>query len=798
MQAPLHRVALLPRPAAAQQQSAAAALPPAAAPHGNAVRSALTFGRFLLRSACGELGTWWFLFFLVVAPFQAAGSALSPTDSFTVLIPLAGVLALGLAREALAELRSVRADKEVNAAPVVVLRAGAGGAAPAWQAATWGALVEGDVVRLACDEAAPADLALLATGSAGGRAALCSAAQLTGRAALVERAVPLAVAQALGLPGGGGGASDDPAALAAALQGRWLACPPPSADLRAFEVALEAAPADGAASGEASSSSSSSSAASAAAAGAQGAVSVPASGALLRGEVLRGTPWAVGVVAYAGARCKAQAWAGAAAAAAAAPWRDSRKPNPTQRKLTHLTLALLALLALFVVAMVLGYGIFTQVYLGRSAHWYLPFLVPKRMPLDEILGLWASSTLLLNQLVPISLLLTPTLARLVQEWALERLVVEEAWGEGGGAEGLPLARVANSGATCEVLGQVGTIVTDKTGTLTREEYVLRALAVAGQFGVQTFALGGSARARAGAAAAAAAAAEEDHPGSAAGLDAKGAGELAEAAAVPGGGAGEALLCMALCHEAQWAAARGQGGAPLSAASPEETALLDGLAGLGHCAVAGIGGGGSGGGGGGGARTVALRSGSGAAREYTVLAVNPYVPGARCMSVLVQGARGSAPVLWWKGAEDALHGLVSGGQRAEQQQQEAAAAQRPASAAAAAPLAGGAGAGAGAGPGPGRRRRQRQRRQQRRRAAPVRVAARAHAARRGLCSAGHARADAGVPARERGGGGGSGGGSGGARRRGRRRGAGAPAALAPAAPGLRGPRVHAGAGRAPRH
>jgi hypothetical protein len=34
-------------------------------------------------------------------------------------------------------------------------------------------------------------------------------------------------------------------------------------------------------------------------------VGVPASGALLRSEVLRGTPWAVGAVAYAGPRCKA-------------------------------------------------------------------------------------------------------------------------------------------------------------------------------------------------------------------------------------------------------------------------------------------------------------------------------------------------------------------------------------------------------------------------------------------------------------------------------------------------------------
>jgi magnesium-transporting ATPase (P-type)/class 3 adenylate cyclase len=469
-------------------------------------------------------------YFLIIACVQLS-TDLSPTNRFSTLLPLCVVLAVSCGKEAVEDARRRAADAAVNGSWTSVLAPPlADGGAARWAPTQWRELQVGDVVRLAADEAVPADLVLLATATPHPQAP----ARVTGDPPMRDSVVPgtnsthvppagsISESQSASAAGGTAfvetasldgetnlkqkrslaatqGAGSDPIALAH-VSGS-LMCEAPNARLHSFEgaLALASAHADlhaadppGAGAGIA-----------------QSAISPPAGkqyamstdNVLLRGTTLRNTAWAVGLVVYTGHDTKLLRNAGGA------PSKRSRVDVLVDRVVGGMLAALVALCA----AVAVGSAVWTAAH-ARGA-WYLPFLqlaagAPQStanatalltggaasgaapvVAVASVLQTWVTALLLFNNLVPISLYVTLELVKVAQAAAIEadpQLVYRcpagqppDAAGCSGGGDGPAVAVPARARTSNlnENLGQIEVLFTDKTGTLTANDMVLRCLSV---------------------------------------------------------------------------------------------------------------------------------------------------------------------------------------------------------------------------------------------------------------------------------------------------------------------------------
>ena len=99
---------------------------------------------------------------------------LSPTNQFSTILPLSGVLLLSLVKEASEDWRRHAADRAVNASPARVLRGGS------LVDVLWRDIRVGDVVHLYDHDAVPADMVLLAAGETGAGLAYIETSSLDG------------------------------------------------------------------------------------------------------------------------------------------------------------------------------------------------------------------------------------------------------------------------------------------------------------------------------------------------------------------------------------------------------------------------------------------------------------------------------------------------------------------------------------------------------------------------------------------------------------------------------------------
>lgn len=82
----------------------------------------------------------------------------SPYSSFSVILPLAFVIFLGMGRELWEDWRRVKGDREVNSRPVLVYTADG-----KMTTKVWSNISVGDVVRVDNEQYFPADLLLLSS-----------------------------------------------------------------------------------------------------------------------------------------------------------------------------------------------------------------------------------------------------------------------------------------------------------------------------------------------------------------------------------------------------------------------------------------------------------------------------------------------------------------------------------------------------------------------------------------------------------------------------------------------------------
>ena len=187
---------------------------------------------------------------------------------------------------------------------------------------------------------------------------------------------------------------------------------------------------------------------------------------LLRGAVLKNTQWIYGVVVYTGHETKIM-------------MNSSETPNK-RTKMTRKTDKQCAYVAFGVFFLTFIGAVFNFYYDTQvlPSHWYLNspelgFVIRRNWTIFAFIRVMLSYLLLLNTLVPISLFVTLEFIKLVMAYMVSQdleLYDEET----------DSSAVARSSNLMEELGQIQCILTDKTGTLTRNEMILKHLIIEGE------------------------------------------------------------------------------------------------------------------------------------------------------------------------------------------------------------------------------------------------------------------------------------------------------------------------------
>lgn len=426
------------------------------------------------------------IYFLIVSMIQLF-TDLSPTNKYSTVIPLVGVLAVSLIKEAFEDFGRHKADRKVNNEIIEVIRHGR------WQPIRWADIEAGDVVYLENNQPVPADVLLVAAAGNSGTAYV-DTASLDGETNLKSRTA-VTHTQVLG---------DEPRSLMK-LVGSRISCDHPNALLYRFNGILSIRPPKSRRSTE---------------------CTLSNDQVILRGMTLRNTAWAVGVAIYCGHESKVMLNA-----------RDPpKKRSRVEGYIDKFVIGILLLLIVLCTITAIG----SSFWSGSVTAPYLPFLVGKDADggerfFDGFL-VWVTSFLLFNNLLPISLVVTCELARFVQAKSIDgdltmvyyppsnelptdkaqdkapnsrnydyedeytrprsksrssksRKRRKSAIGTGPRlrvptaseiASGRAIPAKARTSNLNESLGQVAYIVTDKTGTLTENRMVFRALSVGGR------------------------------------------------------------------------------------------------------------------------------------------------------------------------------------------------------------------------------------------------------------------------------------------------------------------------------
>ena len=438
------------------------------------------------------------VYFLVIGVLQldVFFPGLSPTHWSTTIGPLLVVLSINAVKEAVDDYGRHKSDAEVNARTVEVVRVAGAGVGPSGRGGAeavdvervaWRDLRVGDVARVRADHEIPADLLLVASSDRNGLA-FVETANLDGETNLKVKCVaPVARAQtkkgretekALGDPLDatalrrvlGGGARlecEAPNNQLYKFEGKWIAR---SGDDEMPERDAEAAVssrekksiADGAASSESC----------------EGfeavrseTVGLSADNVLLRGSTLRNAKWALGVVVFTGGDTKLMRNAA----------RAPRKTSRLERHMNVLVMCVGAFQTLVGLALAGAQREWLwrenpEVAAGSSGshgsgtagatmrHWYLePSGVWPDVEVADARGFltqFVRFVVLLNALIPISLYVTLELVKVIQcaLVARDRHMYDAANEQRCGVRTTTLN---------EELGAVSCVLSDKTGTLTR-------------------------------------------------------------------------------------------------------------------------------------------------------------------------------------------------------------------------------------------------------------------------------------------------------------------------------------------
>ncbi|KAI9226438.1 MAG: hypothetical protein DHS80DRAFT_18695, partial [Piptocephalis tieghemiana] len=426
-------------------------------PSSNSIRTArYTIWSFVPRQLYAQFSKIANVYFLFISILQLI-PGLSATGQFTTIIPLSIFTCLAMAHEAWDDYRRHRMDVVENERECEVLRIHRPGSqipppsqsgplsdssipsystsSPArpsaiWEKTRWKDLGVGDVVRIRSEDWVPADLLLLSSSSEDGSAYVETAA-LDGETNMKHRRPPsgpldAATRSASGLAG---------------LQG-WVSAELPHQELYSFTGFIQAE------------------------CGLVGSgkrirmkdqCPLGIGHLLLRGTRIKNVSWAHGLVLYTGEESKVRL---------NALKRPPIKAPAIQRQINRAVISIFAMLLFLVILLT----ILNQSWSSVFHPWYLP---PPDHSLTFIVQTAAGYIVLMNTLIPISLYVTMEIVKVFQAY----LITQDL---GMWDPRTSTRAAARTSAINEDLGQVSCVFSDKTGTLTENEMRLRAASVSGR------------------------------------------------------------------------------------------------------------------------------------------------------------------------------------------------------------------------------------------------------------------------------------------------------------------------------
>ncbi|CAI5467554.1 unnamed protein product [Closterium sp. Yama58-4] len=357
------------------------------------------------------------LYFLLCAIL--ALTPLTPYAPYSLIAPLVLVVGVSMIKEAIEDWRRYLADDEVNKRKVL-RHVGEGRFEPC----EWKAVRVGDVVKVLKDEFFPADLLMLASSYPDG-VCYVETMNLDGETNLklrkaLERTLPL----------------EDPEALAKFTA--EIKCEDPNPSLYTFVGNLEWE-------GE--------------------ATALTAAQVLLRDSKLRNTAWVVGVVIFTGHDSKVMMNATAAPS----------KRSSIERRMDKIIYFLFACLLLMAIVGSIVFGLRTKDQM--PSWWYLgpndtdAYYDPAKPAASSVLQC-LTAIILYGYLIPISLYVSIEIVKIFQAW-----FISADRGMYFAETDMP-ARARTSNLN-EELGQVDTVLSDKTGTLTCNQMDFLKCSIAG-------------------------------------------------------------------------------------------------------------------------------------------------------------------------------------------------------------------------------------------------------------------------------------------------------------------------------
>lgn len=356
------------------------------------------------------------IFFTFIALFQQIPNV-SPTGRFTTLVPLICILGVSAVKELFEDLKRHKADRKVNESEIYVLNK----TTLEWDLKRWQDVRVGDVVKCISENFFPSDMLLISSSEPNGMCYI-ETANLDGETNLkIRQSLPCT------------SICSTKEQVESVLNSATIECDPPNAKLYEFEGRLLMP---------------------------NGVDTYPLGpdNILLRGAKLKNTAWVHGVVLYTGHESKLMI-----NSLAETPIKQSRLEKITNIQILWLVFILLTTGFLS--------AVFSQIWTSGNSHWYI-YIGDSEAPFNFGMT-YLTFVILYNNLVPISLQVSLEVVRTFQAHFINSDI--EMYDKE--SETFAMARTSNLN---EELGQVKYILSDKTGTLTRNIMKFKKCSVNGQ------------------------------------------------------------------------------------------------------------------------------------------------------------------------------------------------------------------------------------------------------------------------------------------------------------------------------
>ena len=340
------------------------------------------------------------LYFLVNAILQSI-PAISPLSPLSAVAPLVIVISLSILREGLEDMQRYKSDVETNGSMSLRCLDGV------WENAEWKKLVVGDILRIEEGQYFPADCIVLASSDSKG-IVFINTSSLDGEKNLKPKFALRETQELLEEE------NTEEYRLTATIN-----CGPPSAELNEFSGSINIRD--------------------------EVTIGLSAKQLMLRGASLVNTSFVICAIVYTGVETKIMKNAD----------EPHRKQSHIEKIVNNLILAIIGLQFLLSLVVLIGCAVWNSL----NQNTYAEFIYVRTSPFGEGVLTFFSAWLILTSMIPISLIITMEVVKMIQAYMIDNDIDMKNHSENRFSK-------AFDSSLNEELGQIEYIFSDKTGTLT--------------------------------------------------------------------------------------------------------------------------------------------------------------------------------------------------------------------------------------------------------------------------------------------------------------------------------------------